>query len=959
MPPPSALRTSRRRILHAALRLVVWGVLAALLLAVSFGSSTIALLDRTARSARGSLGEALKREHGVVFCSDMDGRIPSDLVTGMPLFGAGSQSVPGAFGQARRFDPDGGGRLVSGFHWPELSRHGGTVAFRLRAESGGDPKREVRVLWDRDPVTEFGLRLREGRLEAVFTDAGGPHALSAPFSARNRFEPVAFVLDPARASLWIGGREAAAAPVEGALRFPPHALLLEAGPSGSAAFAIDDLCVWRRPLSVEEVAAIARSGRSVARFLEPRRARRIGRCDAALDAFCGLCRALDRLVPSRRGAATMRGDLPTLDLRVSARDERWFRSAHVRAQADGSRSRIVSDGRRVRASFAGRTEVVRATLLDLYGAESDPDRCGYVLWGPPGFLASGSGAVRLVPPELWGELHPEAPRPLPLAPGSFVRFTEDGDFRGLFVLEPFDAPGGAWRATGRRDPHRTDHLFFGDPAPLALAGGARTEEELDVRYREVVSDLRSDVRFPWSASEAVWHARRHAARREFLAFAPPALSAVDLCGDNPSPLALVGDLDLSIAGPGVAWRSSDPAAISPDGRVTRPEGDLPAVAELTGAFPDGTERTFRFRVLPREPRLPALFLSFGEPLEKSFDRDFACLLLPAGAGAGEIIRLFGTGDHGGGAHHRGNTSYVKGAKRSLSLEFDEPLDRGDGSPPSEHLLLLSGYADPTRLRNRFCYGLFEAMPREGGRLAPPVSWAEVSFNGAWAGVWETVPRPQDVVEPALSDLYKVRSSRGLWSAAVQDLVERIGPPAPNGADPDAPFLALSRFVAETSNAEFAARVGDVFDLDELADFWLLLNFSGNVDGRITNQLVARRSSDGRWLLLPWDYDKTFLDLPGHDEPLSNHLFDRLHRTRPDFRARLRSRWEELRAGPFSDEALLARLDSDAAILAPLMDEEWRLLQPAGFDGDFSDAVAELRSAALRRARLVDRFVGAR
>ena len=108
MPPPSARRRPLRRVLFAALRLAVVAVAAALLLAVVFGSRTIESLDEGAKFARGSLGAALKNEHGVVFCCDMDGRRPCDLVTGMPLAGWGSQAVPGVFGQARRFEARSG-----------------------------------------------------------------------------------------------------------------------------------------------------------------------------------------------------------------------------------------------------------------------------------------------------------------------------------------------------------------------------------------------------------------------------------------------------------------------------------------------------------------------------------------------------------------------------------------------------------------------------------------------------------------------------------------------------------------------------------------------------------------------------------------------------------------------------------------------------------------------------------
>ena len=186
--------------------------------------------------------------------------------------------------------------------------------------------------------------------------------------------------------------------------------------------------------------------------------------------------------------------------------------------------------------------------------------------------------------------------------------------------------------------------------------------------------------------------------------------------------------------------------------------------------------------------------------------------------------------------------------------------------------------------------------------------------------------------------------------------DRVGGNAPPAADPFAPFRDLSAFVASAPDAEFGARVGDVFDLDELADFWLLLNFSGNVDGRVTNQLLGRRASDGRWLLLPWDYDKTFSSKsPQRDMVLSSPLFDRLFRTRPDFRDRIRARWAALRRGPFSDDALRERVAADAAILSPLMDEEWRLLCPVGFGGGYDEAVRDLLAEVLFRARLVDGF----
>ncbi|MBQ3809678.1 MAG: CotH kinase family protein, partial [Kiritimatiellae bacterium] len=324
--------------------------------------------------------------------------------------------------------------------------------------------------------------------------------------------------------------------------------------------------------------------------------------------------------------------------------------------------------------------------------------------------------------------------------------------------------------------------------------------------------------------------------------------------------------------------------------------------------------------------------------------------------------LLGTAATGGGVRHRGNTSYVRGARRSLSLEFDRPVAWTGAPAPASHVLLLSGYADATRLRNALCFDAFSAMHPDAPRGAVPVSWTDVFVNGEWAGVWETAPRLKDMVSDWATPVYKVRTPEGLWSRVSADMLDRrdgAGPGEPDAADAYDPFLELARFVVESDDVGFAARAGEFFDLDDLADMVLLLDFTGNVDGRTTNQYVVRRRSDGRWLVLPWDYDKTFLGGKYRELPLSNPLYDRCRRCVPGFGERLAARWAALRAGSLSDAALERWIDGKAALLAPYMDEDFRLVPPAGADGgcDYARAVEELREEVLFRARRLDGRLG--
>lgn len=366
---------------------------------------------------------------------------------------------------------------------------------------------------------------------------------------------------------------------------------------------------------------------------------------------------------------------------------------------------------------------------------------------------------------------------------------------------------------------------------------------------------------------------------------------------------------------------------------------------------------------PSDPSLPALHLYFGRPLDKLYRTDFACLRVPAGTDA-EPEWLSGTGGGKGGAKLRGNTSYVTGRRRSINLKFDAPLAIPGLDAPVSHLLLLSGYADATRLRNALSFDTFRAMAPDGPVRSTPVFWAQIFVNGAYAGVWECCPRLQDALGESFSELYKVRAPNGLWlsAKASAEVVDRVDDPPPDALpppDPYATFRDLARFVAESDPATFAAGVEDAFDLEELIDFYLLVNFTGNEDGRVTNQYAGRRADDGRWVLLPWDYDKTFLIAPAGDTArkglLTSPLFKRLFAEVPGFGDRVARRWHELRAGPLREDALDAWLDAHSALLAPFMAEDYHITPPLGHDGDYADAISALRSEIHFRLSLLDSF----
>ena len=964
-----AMRKARPGLGHRSMRArLAWAVMGGIALlaagllvfAWTHGDSLLGRLEARAQAKRTHLGtELLGRRHGLAFYASLDESVPLDLVSGRPLRTTAAARVPGAIGYARRLSGHADEAVVSPVRWSRSARDGQTLALRARFPQDA-PTVEQRLVWDHESGATIGLRLRGDTLEAVFTDASGFHCLATPAPALGRFAHIALSLGANRAALFIDGAERASCPVSLPLSLPTHFVAIGSDRHFPPSFDVDEWSLWQRPLSGDEIARFASSRRPLPALLEPRAAARALRSAALVSAFREFLATVGALgTLSQTSPTVLNRTIPTLELRLSRSDRRHFRAAHIETVGSGARTRHAAHAHLIQATFGGRSERIAAWLDESAFSPPLSNRPAFVLAAEGDIFGDGSGLVRLYPPEQHGARRPSAARPLPLDANSLVRLHINGDFLGLYCLVPFEEPAPPWFVTGPREISRPDRLHFSSASSTPADGAGLSEKERESAWRRMLALLESDPGFPLRPPEARLLARRHAESRQSLLLADPAPGPEPLLGDNPAALYVTNNLDLAAAGPGITWQSSDPDTISPSGHVSRPNGPAPRVVELTATLPGGETRTYRFRVMPRTPGLPALFLSFGRPLDKLVRTDFACLRIPAGENPVPEW-LFGTGPTGGGAKLRGNTSFLTGRRRSINLRFDEPVPLPGVAKPAQHLLLLSGYADASRLRNALSFDAFRAMAGGEAVRASLVSWTEVFVNGAYAGVWECCPRLQDVLDETFADLYKVRSSHGLWTdpEAAAESVDRVDENVVD--DPYAPIRDIVRLVAESVPSDLAASAPAAFDLSELLDFYLLLNFTGNEDGRVTNQFIGRRETDGRWLLLPWDYDKTFRPgriakrmADGRSAVLRNPLFDRLFAGNPALRKRLAAHWRELRAGPLSDTALDRWIDERAAVLAPFMDEDYRVVPPLGHDGDFRAAVEEVRAEAHASAAWLD------
>jgi hypothetical protein len=205
---------------------------------------------------------------------------------------------------------------------------------------------------------------------------------------------------------------------------------------------------------------------------------------------------------------------------------------------------------------------------------------------------------------------------------------------------------------------------------------------------------------------------------------------------------------------------------------------------------------------------------------------------------------------------------------SLKLDFNRHDDKGrlDGL---KKLNLHAMGADASKMRERLGYSLF----RDSGLAASRTAHARVYINGVYQGLFLAVEEvdgrftAHNFPEAGDGNLY-----RDLWpisgldaSAAQKALRTNDEPDVMDVSD----FLAMSDAFAASTDADFASRMAPFFDFDQLARYIVVDRAIANFDGVLAfyygpgwgpsnGNHFWYNSGGGRFTLIPWDFDKTFL-----------------------------------------------------------------------------------------------------
>lgn len=966
--------------------------------------------DKGVAAAERLVRRQLLRGHQIAFLMTFDEPGAREWVSRTNGIGTGVEAVPGRFGWARRFDGTRWCGIQTPVAWNAVATNF-TLSVWIKLEPPSDTQDILyTAAWGR----RVGLRLEAGNLTFYVPKSGAEQSVAYPFARWNEWVHLAAVADAAsgRARLYENGRLMAEGPIAG-VDMPLHNLQLGGhrwySTRAPLRAAVDETIVWNRALGARDVARLARARRGALPRLAPVGFPLWQLASAWAGGTRRALRYFDFFDPRlyRPAAAA---NLPELKLVLSKRDRRLFNRSHFLSLLSGRRVRDAADFRHVDLVANGRAMAGELALAGSDVAYAASSRRAFLLeTAAP--VWDGLRQIRLVPPESIGCALPlldarvAAALGLPATRNGLCKLRVNGVFQGIYYYEDDARRGVDPNAAAAFVRAPTDvgdwasvfaKPFHGAPAPRGppRTGVPLSMEQLQALFDEWAADslvplLGKDVKAPFSRRELAYRLR--GLRRDLAALWTPAagrsraagmaeyLTPFMLLGSNPAPFYVRENLDLRVflaTGVSVSWSSSDPQTIDPSGRVQLPDGDRPVGVTLTARLDDGTataEKNLEFRVMPRQPRIPALMIYVDEPLQKFRRVDCRVERYADDVFAPALFRAFQGGE--GGVKFRGNTSFWQTSQRpagedpalrklSLSLRFEEP-HRFLDETATRHLYLGNGYIDYALLRNKLSYDLYRAISTpDAPRHAPHVEWAEVFVNGRYGGLYECGTRVDRHLlgwddwaagETNGPVLYKFVGAGDNFSDPNPDGVAQKLPERGEGTVLE-PYLRLAELVRTAPAETFAAEVERQVDVDAVRDWQLLLNLTQNREGVNANLYLAGRPAAGqRLFLIPWDYDKTFP--PGGQEWFSNSLTSRLRRDHPKYRQRLADRWSELRAGPWSNAAICERVAQSERQLAGYVEWDLRQWNSRYARGrTLAESAAAIRQGALARLAFLDDFL---
>ena len=255
-------------------------------------------------------------------------------------------------------------------------------------------------------------------------------------------------------------------------------------------------------------------------------------------------------------------------------------------------------------------------------------------------------------------------------------------------------------------------------------------------------------------------------------------------------------------------------------------------------------------------------------------------------------------------------------KHSYALKLDHAQSLA-GLPEQRAWVLNANYIDKTMMHHKVCFDLFREMNPDKN-LASQCAYVNVTKNGKYYGLFVLMQKLNAGSlgldkKDSLAVIYKdppVFYGENRLSH-VQEPGNYFQQNYPDIEDEDRNFYLeeVMQFMVHADDSVFASEIGNVFDIDNVIDWQLLIMFVNNGDGVMKNFYLYKRDSDTPFRIAIWDYDDAFGRDGEGELKMRNSLyyFDRcllINRLQNnpylDYNTRLKQRYQELRdSGLFS------------------------------------------------------------
>jgi hypothetical protein len=237
-----------------------------------------------------------------------------------------------------------------------------------------------------------------------------------------------------------------------------------------------------------------------------------------------------------------------------------------------------------------------------------------------------------------------------------------------------------------------------------------------------------------------------------------------------------------------------------------------------------------------------------------------------------------------GVRYKGNGTFLSSRdrlNRSFKIDLNQFV-KGQKLAGMSQLNLHNSVRDRSGLNEAIAYGLF----REGGVAAPRTAYAKVyvtvpgKHDKRFFGFYNLV---EDVGNAFIEEHLKA-SKGALLKPVTPNLFSDLGGDwknynqtyDPKGSLSDAEkarIIEFCKFTTTASDAEFAARLGDYIDVDNLARYLAITAWLSDVDGILgpgQNYYVYLHPKTQKFMFIPWDQDQSFGQFPrGSQEQREN------------------------------------------------------------------------------------------